>query len=222
LEQPGTHWSSQELVGRKNISKISVLLYCIITINLVYIYHKNTILSSIMEEFVGAYVVVSDCPRVNASFVESLTQIHFHAGKGMHVLKNVGDIPVYDIPPDMFHLCSGLVMISATEVGFGFTSQSGAGVAVKRHGDKWAPPVAVTLSGMGIGAVVGAADKDILIVLNPAAMKRLLEGKGEVKIGVDMGLGILKGAPMLERITQCLTREASDHPLCAPFPRASF
>ena len=122
------------------------------------------------------------------SFDESLTQIPFHAANGIHVLENVKDIP-----PAMFPSCSGIILISSQEMGFVFSSQGGAGVAVKREGDKWSAPVAVTLSGMGVGVVFGGAEKDVLIVLNHLAMKRLLEGKGQLKVGVDMGFASGKG-----------------------------
>jgi lipid-binding SYLF domain-containing protein len=116
------------------------------------------------------------------SFDESLTQIPFHAASGIHVLENVKDIA-----PHMFPLCSGIILISSVEIGLFFSGQGGPGVAVKRVGDKWSAPVAVSLSGAGFGAVVGCADKDMLIVLNPLTMKRLLEGDGQLKVGVDMG-----------------------------------
>jgi lipid-binding SYLF domain-containing protein len=141
-----------------------------------------------MEEFVGMSVVASDRPRAYHSVDESLTQIPFHAANGIHVLENVKYIPPTTIP-----LCSGIILISSREVGFVVSSQAGAGVAVKREGDKWSAPVAVTLSGMGMGAVFGSADKEMLIALNPLAMKRLLEGKGQLKVGVDMGFASGEG-----------------------------
>lgn len=54
----------------------------------------------------------------------------------------------------------------------------------------WSAPIAVTLENLGWGAGIGWADKDTLILLNHVAMKRLLEGNFQAKLGVDIGVTV--------------------------------
>lgn len=75
--------------------------------------------------------------------------------------------------------------------------QYGEGILVARRDGQWIPfPVAVDFSSVGVGAVIGAAEKDVVIVLNEVAMKRFVEkdnelGDGEFNLGgADMGFAV--------------------------------
>jgi hypothetical protein len=63
-----------------------------------------------------------------------------------------------------------------------------------------------------MGAVFGAADKDMLIGLKrPRRGSSRANARSRLMLTWDWHAG--RGAPMLEQILQCLTREASNHPV---------
>jgi hypothetical protein len=110
-------------------------------------------------------------------FMESYLQ---HA---MNVIDNAKHIPKV-----FFKEAKGVMLISAREGGFLVSNTSGTGVLVPHNKDgTWGMPMAVHLEGFGIGAVFGYANKDIIVIMNHFAMNRLLEGRGQTKLGVDMG-----------------------------------
>jgi|Transcript_25161 lipid-binding SYLF domain-containing protein len=97
------------------------------------------------------------------------------------------------IPKMQLKGCAGIILISSREVGFGASYQAGAGVLVSHLNGKWSAPVAVSLGSVGLGAVLGAANKQLAIVLNPLAMRSLVESKGSIQFGGTLGLTIKKG-----------------------------
>lgn len=97
------------------------------------------------------------------------------------------------IPKFQLKSCAGLILLSSREVGLGVSYEAGAGVLLSHLNDKWSTPVAVSLGSVGLGAVLGAADKQIAIVLNPLAMRNLIESKGSLQFGGELGLTVGKG-----------------------------
>lgn len=106
-------------------------------------------------------------------------------GNGMHVLGRADKVPKL-----LFKQCGGILLISSKESGMFITGEKGAGVAMCRNDGKWSAPIAVTLDTLGWGAAIGVAEKDCLILLNHFAMKRLLEGNFQAKLGLDIGLAV--------------------------------
>jgi len=96
----------------------------------------------------------------------------------MHVLEHGKNVP-----KACFKACSGILLVSAHEGGFIISGESGAGVAMLHKDGDWSNPIAMTLDSVGWGAGIGVTDKDIMIFLDPLAMKRLLEGNFEAKLG---------------------------------------
>lgn len=91
------------------------------------------------------------------------------------------------IPKALIKGCSGLLLMSSKEFGFGLSSQGGAGVLIARKDGKWSPPVAMQLQGLGVGAVVGLADHEMVVVLGRFATTKLVEGDFQIKMGLDAG-----------------------------------
>lgn len=106
---------------------------------------------------------------------------------------SVLDAAEHVIPKIQLKGCAGIILITSREVGFGASYQAGAGVLVSHFNDKWSAPVAVSLGSVGLGAVLGAANKQLVIVLNPLAMRSLVESKGSLQFGGTLGLTIHKG-----------------------------
>jgi len=92
-------------------------------------------------------------------------------------------------PKVFFKGCSGIVLIRAEEGGVLVSAQGGKGVLVSHKDGIWSNPVAVDFGGLGGGAVLGYAEKDIVIFLNPFAKKCFIESQGgHAKLNVDFGL----------------------------------
>jgi len=104
---------------------------------------------------------------------------------GIHVLE-----VAKDCPKNCFKGCSGILLIRAEEGGLGFSGQGGRGVLVGHKDGVWSNPVGVNFGGMGAGLVIGVVEKDVVIFLNPFAMKSLIEGKGHIKLGADFGIAM--------------------------------
>ena len=109
------------------------------------------------------------------------------------------------VPNVLFQKCAGALLLSGNEIGLGISSQICNGVAMRHNNNSclslnnrnnnalWSAPVAVKLSQFGLGAVIGRAHKDVLILLNQTAMERLLKGHHrEFKIGLDLGFAVGK------------------------------
>lgn len=92
------------------------------------------------------------------------------------------------IPKGLFKEAKGVMLISAKEGGFLISSTSGTGVLVAHNDDgSWGAPMALHLNGFGVGAVFGYANQDIVVIMNHFSMNRLLEGRGETRLGLDVG-----------------------------------
>lgn len=102
----------------------------------------------------------------------------------VHVLDTVKGIPT-----GLFGACAGIILITAKEMGIVGSGHSGYGVSMSHNkkDSSWSSPVAVSLGGVGFGAVFGYANKDVLVLLNPAGMERLLQGHGQLKIDAETG-----------------------------------
>lgn len=108
-----------------------------------------------------------------------------------HVLDSVEKL----VPKIALKHCGGIILISSSEFGIAVSMQTGNGVLIAHNNDEWSPPVAVTLGSMGFGVTFGMAKKDMCIVLNHFAMKKLLENeKGHLEFGGDLGFALGKGA----------------------------
>jgi len=107
-----------------------------------------------------------------------------------HVLDSVKNL----VPTMALKSCGGVILISSQEFGIAVSMQSGNGCLLSHKNGEWSPPVAVTLGSMGFGATFGTARKDMCIVLNHFAMKKLIENEhGHLKFGADLGFALGKG-----------------------------
>jgi len=95
------------------------------------------------------------------------------------------------IPPLFYKGCSGILLLQGAEGGLGISIQGGKGILIRHnHGKGWSSPVAISYGSVGAGGVIGFAEKDIIIFLNPAGMKRMVEGKGQIKLNEDIGIAV--------------------------------
>lgn len=100
------------------------------------------------------------------------------------------------IPKVMFQQCSGILLISAAEIGLIFSGQQGSGVALAHKNSKegdddkkcWSNPIAISIGALGVGAVLGfAVGKEIIVFLNALAMEKFLQGDGSFNMGAEFG-----------------------------------
>lgn len=92
------------------------------------------------------------------------------------------------IPKVMFKQCKGVMLITAREGAFLVSNTNGSGVLIPHKEDgTWGLPMAVHLNAYGLGATFGYANQDIVIIMNHFNMERLLEGRGETRLGLEAG-----------------------------------
>lgn len=92
------------------------------------------------------------------------------------------------IPKGLFKQSKGVMLITAREGAFLVSNTSGNGVLLAHNEDgSWGAPMAVHLNAFGLGATFGYANHDIVIIMNHFAMNRLLDGRGETRLGVEAG-----------------------------------
>jgi len=121
---------------------------------------------------------MSESTKQNPEAIEKFVK------NGIRVLKAAS------CPKACFKGCSGVVLIQAEEDGMLISATGGTGVLVGHKNGTWSSPVAVNYSGLGVGVVVGFAQKDVVVFLNPFAMKRLIGGSGHIKLGADIGIAL--------------------------------
>eukprot|EP00529_Nitzschia_sp_RCC80_P028665 CAMPEP_0113494430 /NCGR_PEP_ID=MMETSP0014_2-20120614/29102_1 /TAXON_ID=2857 /ORGANISM="Nitzschia sp." /LENGTH=265 /DNA_ID=CAMNT_0000388321 /DNA_START=87 /DNA_END=884 /DNA_ORIENTATION=+ /assembly_acc=CAM_ASM_000159 len=68
------------------------------------------------------------------------------------------------VPKGYFQTCAGVAIISTIQAGLIFSGSVGTGILMKRNLDgSWSNPVAVGMTGVGFGFLVGANLKDIIV-----------------------------------------------------------
>lgn len=113
-------------------------------------------------------------PRFMESYLENALSVIDHAKR---------------IPKALFKAAKGVMLISAREGGFLVSATSGSGVLISHNKDgSWGnTPMAIHVNGYGGGAVFGYANQDIVVIMNHFSMNRLLEGRGETRLGLEVG-----------------------------------
>jgi lipid-binding SYLF domain-containing protein len=120
------------------------------------------------------------------------------------------------IPKVFFKEAKGVMLISAHEGGFLVSNTSGTGVLIPHKEDgTWGMPMAVHLEGYAIGAVFGYANKNVVVIMNHFAMNRLLEGRGQTKLGVDVGFACGKSLDMSTDALACILFLSHHHLACS-------
>lgn len=91
------------------------------------------------------------------------------------------------VPRADFKHCSGIVLISAIEIGFLLSGSVGTGVVIAQDKQKktWSPPMAIGLTGVGAGFLVGAEKKDVVVFLMDPGAMNTLSGDFQLKLGVE-------------------------------------
>ena len=94
------------------------------------------------------------------------------------------------IPKDLLQVCCGVALISSAEVALFVSGSRGTGIVLHRDDktDEWSPPSAVTVSGVGLGLVVGFGKKDIVMVLVDNAAVAALSGEVQVQLGAQVSV----------------------------------
>lgn len=102
----------------------------------------------------------------------------------VHVIESAKGVPAATLKT-----CAGVLLISTKEKGLVVSVEHGTGVLLvnKEGGGGWSAPIAVRLDSIGAGAVFGYAKKDVLIVLRPESLEKLMKGDSEMILGWELG-----------------------------------
>jgi len=96
------------------------------------------------------------------------------------------------IPRNLLQVCSGVALICAGEAAFFVSGSGGTGIVLRRDDrtDEWSPPSAIGLASVGLGLVVGAQKKDIIMVLVDDAAVNALSGEAQVALGAQIAVAL--------------------------------
>jgi lipid-binding SYLF domain-containing protein len=100
-------------------------------------------------------------------------------------------LPLKGLPPALLQDAKGVAVIPhVVKAGFLIGGRFGRGVVLVRQSDgTWSNPVFVTLAGGGLGWKAGIQATDLVLVFKTSnSMDRIVEGKGKVTLGGDVGV----------------------------------
>jgi lipid-binding SYLF domain-containing protein len=101
------------------------------------------------------------------------------------------DLSLKGIPPALMRDAQGVAVIpNVVKAGFVVGGRFGRGVVlVRQPGGGWSNPVFVTLAGGGVGWQVGVQSTDVILVFKTRdGLDRILQGKGKLTLGGDVGV----------------------------------
>jgi lipid-binding SYLF domain-containing protein len=126
----------------------------------------------------------------------SMTQTPAHAGDQERKtvdravdLVRVFSTPRHGIPGYLLRDAAAVAVIpQVVKAGLIVDRRIGHGVLMVRQADgRWSHPVFVTLEGGGVGLEAGFEKSDLMLVIrSPAAVDRILHGRGQLKLGGDL------------------------------------
>jgi lipid-binding SYLF domain-containing protein len=107
------------------------------------------------------------------------------------VLQALAAVRLKGIPPALLHDAKGVAVLPhVVKVGLVVGGRFGRGVLLVRGPDGcWSNPVFLTLTGGGIGGQVGIQSTDLVLVFKTRnGLDRVLQGKGQLTLGADVGV----------------------------------
>ena len=96
---------------------------------------------------------------------------------------------IQGIQTDLFRTCSGICILSCATVGLLISGSVGTGVFmrhIKQH-DTWSSPVACGVASLAVGALAGAAVKDLFIFFMDDDSVEAFYKKG-VRMGMKLNM----------------------------------
>jgi lipid-binding SYLF domain-containing protein len=107
------------------------------------------------------------------------------------VVAAFSDLSIRCIPPALMQDAQGVAVLpNVVKAGFVVGGRFGRGVVLVRRPDGgWSNPVFVTLAGGGLGWQVGVQSTDVILVFKTRdGLDRILQGKGKLTLGGDVGV----------------------------------
>lgn len=94
--------------------------------------------------------------------------------------------------PKSFQDCYGIVILEAIQVGFLFSAQMGTGILLRHDQatNTWSPPLAIGLTGVGAGLMMGAEKKQMIIFLTKDQMTKSMSSDFSLRLGVENSYAI--------------------------------
>ncbi|MGE3808382.1 MAG: lipid-binding SYLF domain-containing protein [Gemmataceae bacterium] len=106
------------------------------------------------------------------------------------VLDAVAGMPT-GIPPAMLREAQAVAILPGViKAAFVFGGRHGKGVLMVREpNNTWGRPVFISLTGGGVGWQIGLESTDLVLVfMTRSSVNRILEGKGKITLGADVGV----------------------------------
>lgn len=122
------------------------------------------------------------------------------------VLNQIMSVPDKSIPSEVLANAKCIAVIpSVVKIAFGLGARHGKGVATCRVAKAWSAPGPISITGGSIGLQIGSQSVDlVMVIMDQAALERLLSSKFKIGTGVDDSPG-----PIGERTTEIDLRKSA-------------
>lgn len=94
------------------------------------------------------------------------------------------------LPKGLFKDLAGIAIVTSVELGFLLSGTMGTGIVMKKTATGWSPPMAVGLSGLGFGILVGASTKELILFIYDDETLESIAKKHGCKIGSQLELTV--------------------------------
>lgn len=82
-----------------------------------------------------------------------------------HVLGMALSPKLNGLPKSLFKDLVGIAIVTSVQVGFLLSGTTGTGIVMKKTETGWSPPLAVGMSGLGFGILVGASTQELILFI---------------------------------------------------------
>lgn len=123
---------------------------------------------------------------------DNLTSVEGMIWNANQVLTNALNPGMRGIPKGLFKSSAGICIMSTVQMGFVFSGSVGTGIFMKRNDDDtWSSPVAVGVTGIGFGIVLGINMKDVLLFLpDEASIQTMFQKGAELSAQTNLTAGV--------------------------------
>ena len=129
--------------------------------------------SKVMYKTIAALLILSG---MSLGSVYAGSTLGESIDKTIDILEQYGKAQGDSIPRNVFHECTGLVILSIYKAAFIIGAEGGEGLVIIRKGNKWSPPSGISAAGAGVGFQAGGSVQNYVLLLNTEeAVKQFMQ-----------------------------------------------
>lgn len=108
------------------------------------------------------------------------------------------------VPAVEFQQCSGVVIVEVFQGGLFLSAQIGRGILMRHDAvtNAWSPPLAIGMTGVGAGLLMGFERKTMVIFLNGDQMTNAMSSDFSLRLGMQNSIVLYDGGETLDMTAQ--------------------